>query len=67
MKATEEMVLLVIQQRHKWIKEYMNSDWKELYFLSDAEEYISRIKPIVDDMHSLLELYKKEQLEKSNE
>lgn len=67
MKATEEMILLVIQRRHKWIKEYVNSDWKEIHHLSDAEKCIDLIKPIVDDMHSLLEAYKKEHLEKSNE
>lgn len=66
MKATEEMVLLVIQKRHKWLKECVNSDWEKVYFLSDAEEYVNNIKSIIDDMHSLLELYKKEQSEKSN-
>lgn len=66
MKATEEMVLLVIKERHKWIKEYVYSDWENLYHISDAEKYISRIKPLVDEMHTLLEAYKKEQSEKSN-
>lgn len=63
MKVTEEMVLLTIKERHKWLKEYVNSDWNNLYFLSDAENFINRIKPIVEDMYSLLEEYKKEQAE----
>ncbi len=63
MKVTEEMILLVIQRRHQWLKEYVNSDFNELFLLSGAEKYINRIKPLVDEMHSLLEEFKKEQLE----
>ena len=63
MKVTEEMILLTIRERNKLLKEYVNFDWNKLYFLSDAEEYIKRIKPIVDDMYLLLEEYKKEQKE----
>lgn len=55
--VTEEMVLLVIKKRHEWLKEYVNSDWEKVYFISDAEEYINNIKFLVDDMHSLLEAY----------
>ena len=57
------MILLTIRERHKLLKEYVNFDWNKLYFLSDAEEYIKQIKPIVDDMYLLLEEYKKEQAE----
>ena len=67
MKVTEEMILLTIRERHKLLKEYVNFDWNKLYFLSDAEECIKRIKPIVDDMYLLLEEYKKEQVGKGNE
>lgn len=55
--VTEEMVLLVIQKRHKWLKEYVDSDWEKVHFLSDVEEYINNVKFLVDDMHSLLEAY----------
>lgn len=63
MKVTEEMILLVIQQRIKWVKGYLSSDWENVYDISDAEECIDHIKPLVDEMHSLLEEFKKEQLE----
>ena len=64
MKATEEMILLVIKQRHNRLKGYVNSEWNELHLFSGVEKYINRIKPLVDEMHSLLETYKKEQAEK---
>ena len=66
MKVSEEMVMLVIQQRHQWIKEYSNF-WKELYDLSDVEKYIDQVKPLIDEIVSLLEEYKKEQVEKCSE
>lgn len=66
MKVSEEMVMLVIQQRHQWIKEYSNF-WKELYDLSDVEKYIDQVKPLIDEIVSLLEEYKKEQAEKCSE
>lgn len=66
MKATEEMILLVIQQRIKWVKTYLSSDWENVYDISDAEECINQIKPLVDEMHSLVEAYQDE-LAKENE
>lgn len=63
MKVTEEMILLVIQQRIKWVKSYLSSDWENVYDISDAEDCIDHIKPLVDEIHSLLEEFKKEQLE----
>ena len=66
MKVSEEMVMLVIRQRHQWIKEYSNF-WKELYDLSDVEKYIDQVKPLIDEIVSLLEEYKKEQAEKCSE
>ena len=65
MKATEEMILLVIQQRIKWVKGYLSSDWEHVYDISDAEECINQIKPLVDEMHSLVETYQ-EELSKEN-
>ncbi len=65
MKVTEEMILLVIQKRIKWVKEYLSSDWEHVYDISDAEECINQIKPLVDEMHSLVEAYY-EELAKEN-
>lgn len=64
MKVTEEMILLTIQRRHKWLKDYVNSEPNDFIFISSVEKYLKRIKPLVDEMHSLLESYKKEQAEK---
>ena len=63
MKVTEEMVLLTIQKRHERLKEYVNSNFNDFIFISSVEKYLNRIKPLVDEMHSLLESYKKEQAE----
>lgn len=63
MKVTEEMILLTLQKRHKWLKEYVNSESNNFIFISSVENYLKRIKPLVDEMHSLLEEFKKEQAE----
>lgn len=63
MKVTEEMILLTIEKRHKWLKEYVNSESNNFIFISSVENYLNRIKPLVDEMYSLLEAYKKEQEE----
>ena len=64
MKVTEEMILLTIERRHKWLKDYVNSECNNFVFMSSVEKYLNRIKPLVDEMYSLLEAYKKEQAEK---
>ena len=67
MNVTEEMILLTIQKRHEQLKEYVNSNFNDFIFISSVEKYLNRIKPLVDEMHSLLETYKKEQKRVKNE
>ena len=64
MKVTEEMILLTIQKRHERLKEYVNSNFNDFIFISSVEKYLNRIKPLVDEMYSLLKEFEKEYADK---
>lgn len=67
MNVTEEMVLLVIKQRHELLKEYVNSEFNNFVFISSVEKYLNKIKPLADEMCLLLKEYKKQQAEHKDE